>query len=252
MMQSFCAAKMGLKAQQIRIDTIANNVANVNTYGFKSSSVNFKDTLYTKMLNPVETEEDLNLNRGTGVMVSSTVRSFAEGTPIETGVALDMRIEGDGFFTISGQEGENYYTRSGAFAVSVEDDGNYLVNAQGDYVLDTNLNKIVLPGNSDDLSVNSAGEIYIDDTYVATLNIADFVNKDGLSAIGNGYYAETEASGQPVAAQDAIVHQGSLESSNVDLGLEMTRLIRAQRAFSLVSKALTTSDEMARQAANMR
>lgn len=251
-MQSLFAARMGLKAQQTRVDTIANNIANINTYGFKASDVRFKDALYTQMERPVESEVDLNLKRGSGVMVSATSRTFVEGTPIETGVPLDMRIEGDGFFTVQGNDGENYYTRSGAFAVSSEDGNQFLVTSQGDYVLDTNGNKIQLPGNPQEISVNPEGAIYLDGTYVATLNIADFANKQGLSSVGKGYFLQTEVSGEAQAATDATVHQGSLESSNVDLSLEMTRLIRAQRSFSLVSRALTTSDDMARQAANMR
>ncbi len=252
MMQSLFSARMGLKAQQTRVDTIANNIANINTYGFKASDVRFKDALYRQMQRPVESEEDLNLKQGTGVLVSATARMFTEGTPVETGVPLDLRIEGDGFFTVQGPDGENYYTRNGAFAVSSESGQQFLVTSQGDYLLDTNGNRIEIPGNPQEISVNTEGAIYLDGTYVTTLNIADFENKQGLSAIGKGYFAETDASGGAVAATDATVHQGSLESSNVDLSLEMTRLIRAQRTFSLVSSALTTSDDMARLVANMR
>lgn len=252
MLQSLYSAKMGIIAQQSKVDTIANNIANVNTFGFKSGSVAFKDALYTAMSRPVESEEELNLQQGNGVLIAATKRSFAQGAPVITGVPLDMRIEGNGFFTVSTEDGGQNYTRSGAFAVSREGDAQYLVNAQGDYVLGTDLNRIELPDNINDLSVAGGGEIYVNDTVIATMNIAAFANNEGLLAVKNGCYAQTEASGEAMSALNTFVHQGSLEGSNVDLGLEMTKLIRAQRAFSLVSKALTTADDMSATASNMR
>ncbi|MCK5129294.1 MAG: flagellar hook-basal body protein [Clostridiales bacterium] len=252
MMQSIYSAKMGLIAQQQRTDTIANNIANISTTGFKSSRVSFKDALYATMKSPVEGAESKNLQRGHGVLLSATSRSFAQGFPVETGVPLDMRIEGDGFFVLSGDNDGLNYTRNGSFAVSVEGDTQYLVNAQGYYVMDTALNKIELPNDIEDISVNVAGEIYVNDISVATLNIAAFTNNAGLEATKNSFFVETEASGEPIAAESATVYQGSLEGSNVDIALEMTKLIRAQRAFTLVSKALTTSDEMSALANRMR
>lgn len=243
---------MGIMAQQTKVDVIANNIANINTYGFKGSSVSFKDALYSAMRRPVESEEELNLQQGNGVMVAGIKRFFSEGAPIVTGVPLDFRIEGDGFFTVSGENEEQLYTRCGTFAVSSEGTERYLVDATGHYVLDENLNRIELPADINDLAVNSAGEIYINETYATTLNIVSFTNNEGLEAVKNGCFAATEASGEPQAAAAASVYQGSLERSNVDMGLEMTRLIRAQRAFSLVSRALTTADEMSAIANNMR
>ncbi len=252
MMQSLFSAKMGIKAQQLRADTIANNIANINTTGFKSSRVSFKDALNTTMIRPVKSNEEPNLQQGNGVMVSAINKSFVQGTPVETGVPLDMRIEGDGFFTIDSGEGEQYYTRSGAFAVSNENNVHYLVNSRGDYVLDTGMNRIELPDSVSDVAVNSEGGVFGNDTLIAQLNIVSFANKNGLSSVGKGGYVETAASGGPFSSETAIVHQGSLESSNVDLSIEMTKLIRAQRALSLVSKALKTSDEMSAMTNNMR
>jgi flagellar basal-body rod protein FlgG len=251
MLQSLYSAKMGIMAQQTKVDVIANNIANINTYGFKGSGVSFKDALYSAMRRPVESEEDLNLQQGNGVMVAGIKRFFSEGAPVVTGVPLDFRIEGDGFFTIEGENGEQLYTRSGTFAVSTEGAERYLVDATGSYVLDTGLNRIELPADINEFTVNNDGDIYINETYSTTLNIVSFSNNEGLAAAKNGCFAATEASGEPQAAT-ASVYQGSLERSNVDLALEMTKLIRAQRAFTLVSRALTTADEMSATANNMR
>lgn len=251
MMQSLYSARLGILAQQSKVDTIANNIANVNTNAYKSTNVSFKDAMYSTLQRPVESEADLNLQQGNGVLLSGITRSFAPGMPIITGADLDFRIEGDGFFTVSNPSGDQFYTRSGAFAVSDEGTEQYLVNASGDYVLDTNLNRISLPETINDFKVNSAGEIFVNEVYFSTLNVVTFANKEGLETVGNSKFAETEASGAPEAST-AEIYQGSLEGSNVDLSLEMTKLIRAQRAFSLVSRALTTADEMSAVANNMR
>ena len=169
MLQSLYSAKMGIIAQQTKVDVIANNIANINTYGFKGSNVSFKDTLYTAMRRPVESEAELNLRQGNGVMVAGIKRFFSEGAPIVTGVPLDFRIEGDGFFTVEGDNGEQLYTRSGTFAVSTEGTERYLVDSRGSYVLDTGLNRIELPADINEFTVNSAGEIYIDEVYSTTL-----------------------------------------------------------------------------------
>ena len=246
------SAKMGIIAQQQRTDTIANNIANINTTGFKSSSVSFKDALYSTMRNPVDNTGSKNLQQGNGVLLAATTRSFAQGIPIETGIPLDMRIEGDGFFVVEDANGLLNYTRNGSFAVSIEESTQYLVNAQGFYVLDEDSNRIELPNDIEDLSINTDGEIFVDDLLVASLNIASFVNNEGLETTKNGLFSETVASGEPSKAQAASVYQGSLEGSNVDIALEMTKLIRAQRAFTLMSKALTTADEMSAIANRMR
>lgn len=252
MMQSLYSAKMGIIAQQTRTDTIANNVANINTHGFKRSNVTFKDTLYSTMKRPEGMGQEYNLQQGNGVVVSAINRSFAPGVPLDTGVPLDMRIEGDAFFTVSSADGTPNYTRNGCFAVSNEGGANYLVDTQGRYVLDENLNKIQLPSNINDITVNSGGDISANGTHIATLNIVSFANNDGLEATQGTCYKATDASGDPIKATNVSVYQGQLEGSNVDLGLEMTKLIRAQRALSLASKAISTADEMSAIANNMR
>lgn len=250
-MQMLYAAKLGLQVQQERVNTIANNIANVNTVGFKSQRVDFKDALYTQMINPADVGSNANLQQGTGVLISATTRDFAAGAPMNTGNALDLYLDGDGFFTVMDGAGQNMYTRNGSFAISAEADGRYLVTAQGYYVLDVNNNRINLGQDAVEINVNAQGVISANGNVLTTMRIMDFPNKGGLSAQGDGCYIETEVSGEPVASQ-ARVKQGANEASNVELSLEFTRLIRAQRAFSLVSRAVTMWDQMAGTANNLR
>lgn len=250
-MQMLYAAKLGLQVQQERVNTIASNIANVNTPGYKNQRVDFKDALYTQMINPADTTSNANLHQGTGVLIAATTRDFTTGTPMNTGVALDLYLDGDGFFTVMDGSGQNMYTRNGSFAVSSEADGRYLVTAQGYYVLDQNNNRINLGQGEIEFNVNAQGVISLNGNMLTTLRIVDFPNKGGLSAQGQGCYIETEVSGEPVEAR-ALVVQGATESSNVDVSVEFTRLIRAQRAFSLAGRAVTMWDQMASTANNLR
>jgi flagellar basal body rod protein FlgG len=205
------------------------------------------------MKRPKGLEQDrYNLQQGNGVVVSTVSRSFTPGVPYNTGLPLDMRIEGDAFFTVSSPDSLPNYTRNGCFAVSNENGSNYLVNTQGRYVLDVNGNRIQLPSDINDITVNNGGEISANGAYIATLNIVSFPNNDGLEATQGTCFKATDASGVPVKATGVSVYQGQLEGSNVDLGLEMTKLIRAQRALTLASRAIRTSDDMTAIANNMR
>ena len=230
-MQSIYTAKHGLQAQQQRLDTIASNLANVSTTGYKSQSTGFKDALYTHMINPADTTSTANLQQGSGVLVATAYRDFTAGTPVATGETLDFCIEGDGFFTVQNSAGEVQYTRSGAFTVSVEATGRYLTTSEGYYVLDSDGNRIMLPEDANGISVSSDGMLDFGNGTAAKLGIATFVNKDGLAQMGKGCYAATVASGDAIASK-ATVRQGYLESSNVDVSLELTKLIRTQRAYS--------------------
>jgi flagellar basal-body rod protein FlgG len=251
-MQALYSAASGVKSQQKRIDVLANNVANINTYGFKSSRVNFKDALYQTMLRPVQPQADLNLELGHGVLLSDITMDFHQGALLSTGNSLDCYIEGDGFFTLQDSQGILSYTRSGAFAKSVEADGTYLVANKGAYVLDAQGQRVRLPEDGsfsvgpDGTLTDTAGIPY------AQLGIANFSNQAGLQAMGNGVYQPTEASGELLVVADPQIKQGYLEGSNVDLAGEMTRLIRAQRALSMASRAITTADEMDSTANNLR
>lgn len=250
-MQILYAAKLGLQMQQRRVDTIANNIANVSTAGFKSQRVDFKDALYTQMINPADVTSGANLQRGTGVLTAATTRDFSLGARLNTGNALDLYLNGDGFFTVAGGQGEITYTRNGSFGASNEADGRYLTTTQGHYVLDTGGNRIALPHDVSQMTVGPEGVLSIGGVDIAVLRIVDFPNKGGLSAQGGGCYMETEVSGAAVSAR-ARVEQGAMEASNVDLAVELTRLIRSQRAFTLAGRAVGAWDQMAANANSLR
>jgi flagellar basal body rod protein FlgG len=168
-----------------------------------------------------------------------------------TGYALDFYIDGDGFFTITDGSGGVQYTRSGDFAVSGEADSAYLVTPSGQYVMDINMNRIKLPADISTIELSPEGVLSANDTVLGTLNLVDFPNKDGLLLLGGGNYIESASSGAAIKT-NAIVRQGVLEASNVDLTVETTRLIRAQRAFSLASRALTSWNDMTEKVYNLR
>ncbi len=245
MIQAFSSAKLAMRAQQTRLDTIANNIANINTQGFRSGAITFKDTLYTTM-------EDGTV-RGTGAIVAASARSMNQGTPMQTGVSLDFMIDGTGFFKVERSDGTQAYTRMGRFAVSAEQGGQYLVTANGDYVLDQNNSKISIPNGTKDIAVSTDGTLKTaGGTVIAKLNIACFSNPDGLSSIGNDCFVATEASGAAKNATSYTVKNGVLEGSNVDYAQEMVKLITTQRAYTIAGKALQTVDEMRATANNMR
>ena len=252
MIQSLATAAAGLSAQQQKIDIIANNISNVNTAAYKSTDARFKDTLYTAMENPDLEAQEANLQKGTGVALASTDVDFTQGSVISTGNPLDLMINGDGFFELMTASGEVVYSKNGAFTVSSEEDGGYLVNSQGDYVLDADGDKILVPEGASEFIVQSDGRIIIDGTQTQQLGIYTFENTQGLLSVGDSCFSETAASGEAVAASDCTVTQGALEGSNVNLASELTRLIEAQRVFSLASQALQTADDMEGLANNIR
>ncbi len=251
MMQSLLTAASGLSAQQQKIDIISNNIANVNTAAYKSTDARFQDTLYTAMENPDAEAPATNLEKGTGVALSSTTINFSQGSTLSTGNTLDLMIEGDAFFKLEKADGEYAYTKDGSFSLSAEDDGIYLVNSDGYYVLDENDERILVPEDADSFIVKNDGSIVMGSAE-AQLGIYEFDNTAGLTPAGGNMFTESVASGTAVAAEDYSIEQGTLEGSNVDLALELTNLMQAQRVFSLASKALQTADEMEGLANNLR
>lgn len=250
-MQALYTAKLGLQAQQQRVNIIGNNIANSQTIAYKKQRADFKDALYTAMIDPADTQSTANLQQGCGTLISSTPRDFTLGEPEMTGYTLDFFLDGDGFFTISDGNGGFMYTRSGNFTVSGEGDGAYLTTPSGDYVLDVNMNRIKLPPDVSTVELSPQGVLSANDVELGTLNLVDFPNKDGLLHLGEGCYIESESSGAATKTT-ATVRQGVLEASNVDLSVETTRLIRAQRAFSLASRALTSWNDMTEKVYNLR
>jgi flagellar basal-body rod protein FlgG len=261
MYEALSIAATGLTNQQRRLDTIAHNVANVNSTAYKSARLDFKDALYTAGVTPGRPrtpEPEGNQQKGHGLMIAGIARDFRPGSFESTERPLDVAIEGEGFFELGDRAGNIVYTRNGNFKVSVEEDGIYLTNAEGLYVHDENGMIISVPYGAETINVGEDGTILFmtgDELHpeaTVRLGLYTFRNLHGLEAVGNGNYAETPASGERLPADEAKVRQGVLESSNVNLAEEMTRLIRTQRAFSLASRALTTADEMEGIANNMR
>lgn len=248
-MQTIYTAKHGLLAQQHRMNAVSSNIANVNTTGYKSQSTAFKDALYTRMIDPSNVNSDANLMQGSGVVLASTHRDFSVGAPSVTSNKLDFYLEGDGFFAVTDGE-RTMYTRNGAFTVSVQNNQRYLVTADGHYVLDNRNQRITLPTEDSNLTVAQDGTIDLGDGKSAKFNIVTFVNKDGLMHNGGSCYLATEASGEPKAGTANVI-QGRLEASNVDLSLEMTKLIRTQRAYSIAARVLSTWNEMETETNNM-
>lgn len=255
MIQSTYTARSGLIAQQQRMDTIANNMANLSTVGYKSVRADFKDALYQTMVRPQQPQDGLNLQKGVGTLLGATTRDFVQGTPQMSGGALDLMLSGDGFFAVQDINGDTLYTRDGSFSLSVQGEASkFLVTGDGRYVLDTNGQPIDLKDTpTSDIAFKEDGTIWRVSTgeQLGELGIYTFMNRKGLEAASNNRFRQTDASGEPIEST-AAVRQGYLESSNVDLAGEMVRMIRAQRAFSLSSRALTTADQMDSEANQIR
>ena len=256
MYQAMMTAASGLRNQQQRLDTIANNVANINSTAFKSVRLDFKDALYTAGITPgpARTPEG-NQQRGHGVMIAGIAKDFRGGNLQVTNRPLDVALDGEGFFELRDLNGNIFYTRNGSFNLSAEDDGAYLVSSGGLYVHDIAGERIQVPAGTEMISIDSDGTIRFlvgEEEATAVLSVYTFRNLTGLLSMGDGTYAESEASGERLPAEGTRVEQGALEGSNVNLGEEMTRIMRTQRAFQLASRALTTADDMEGIANNMR
>jgi flagellar basal-body rod protein FlgG len=252
-------AASGLRHQQLRIDTIAHNVSNTNTHGYKNARLDFKDSLYVAGITPGPARSlEESQQKGHGLLVAGITRDFKPGHLERTERELDFAIEGEGFFSVSALNGDVVYTRGGSFHRSVEANGTFLVDGHGLYVLNENGGRVQIPPETSKFETNVDGTIFfidMNDNILGTerLGIFTFRNIKGLEAVGNGTFAPTPAAGERFQVNDNVtVRQRVLEGSNTNLSEEMTRLIRTQRAFQLASRALTTADEMQGIANNMR
>jgi flagellar basal-body rod protein FlgG len=250
-------AATGLTNQQRRLDTIADNIANVNVAGFRASRLDFKDALYTAGIVPAAPRTpDGNQQKGHGVATAAITRDSKQGSLTQTGGKLDFAIEGDGFFELSNADGERLYTRGGNFYFSDSDAGLSLVSANGYFVNDADGNAIVAPRDTNEVTITDDGVLSFQtpdgEVVQARLGIYGFRNVMGLNAAGSGNYTVSGISGDIFPTEGARVVQGFLENSNTDLSREMTLMIRSQRAFSLASRALTTADDMEQLANNLR
>ncbi|SHI75680.1 flagellar basal-body rod protein FlgG [Thermoclostridium caenicola] len=266
MMRSLWTAATGMKAMQFSVDTIANNLANVSTTAYKKEKPEFEDLLYVTMQQAYSDGENtrpVNLQVGHGVVARANVRDFTMGAIQQTGNKLDMAIEGDAFFLVRGPDGNPYYTRDGSFKVSMTDMGKMLATSKGYPVLDRDGLEIYLDTDLENIIIEPSGEILYRDPETGTsmstgqfIGLFQFENVQGLEAVGGNMYRTTSASGEAIPDEEtenpSTIRTGFLEASNVQVVEEMVKLITAQRAYELNSKAITTSDEMLQVANNLR
>jgi flagellar basal-body rod protein FlgG len=258
--RSLQTAALGMKAQQTKVDNIANNLANANTTGFKRSRAVFQDLLYQNVQADGAGEdsgaEPAELQIGHGATTVATVRNFSQGSFAETGNALNLAINGDGFFQVRQPDGSLAFTRDGTFTLS--SDGN-IVTQTGQQVVPS----INVPPDAVEIDINKEGvvsaRIQGESRMVelGQLELARFSNANGLRAMGGNMYEQTEASGEPFLGAPGrngmgTVRQGFLEKGNVEVVKEMTSLIQAQRTYELNSKMVKTSDNMMQTANNVK
>jgi flagellar basal-body rod protein FlgG len=252
---SLWIAKTGLDAQQTRMSVIANNLANVNTHGFKRDRALFEDLLYQNIQQPggqvtADTQSPTGMMVGTGTRVVATEKTHTQGNLITTGNALDLAVQGDGFFQIQMNDGTIAYTRDGGFKVSAT---GQIVTSAGNPVLPN----VTLPANAATLTIGRDGTITAELSNgggaqnLGQIQVARFINPAGLQSMGGNLLKETPASGTPqlqVPGEGGAgsVMQGTLEASNVNVVEEMVNMIETQRAYEINSKAISSVDGMLR------
>ncbi len=253
MIRGLYTAATGMNSMQHQIDVTSNNIANVNTTGFKQDRAEFQDLMYESLNYTAgqTTQTTINptgIDVGLGVRVSGIQKNFSEGDLKLTSNTLDLAIQGKGFFQITLPSGETAYTRNGAFKLNNE---GSIVNSSG-YSLNP---EIVVPDNVTDLSIAKDGTVTATDPQTSTtvdlgqITVADFINPAGLTPLGDSLFMQSDASGDvlegnPTEEQFGSIQQGMIELSNVKLVNEMVDLITAQRAYEANSKAITTADGM--------
>lgn len=261
MMQSLHTAATGMLGMQLQIDTTANNIANVNTIGFKKSRAEFADLMYRTMeyagtATSDTTQSPTGIEVGLGVRPTAVNKIFTEGSLKQTDNPLDISITGNGFFKLELPDGTEVYSRNGAFK---RDSAGTIVNSDG-YAL---VPQIVIPEDATDISIGTDGTVSVvqagqtQATVIGQINTTAFINPAGLHSMGDNLYMETDASGQPVdgiPGQNGlgVIRQGFVELSNVELVVELTDLITGQRAYDANSKIITTSDEMLQTVNNLK
>jgi flagellar basal-body rod protein FlgG len=254
MLRAFSTAATGMSAQQMMVDVIANNLANINTSGFKKSQIDFQDLLYVSMQKAGSevgsgTVAPGGIEVGSGVKTASTVKVFSQGELTNTGNNLDCAIQGDGFFQVTTPSGQTRYTRDGAFFRSA--DGT-LVTASGYSISPA----ITVPADVTEVDIAPDGTVSgTSSAGIATIGqiqLARFANPSGLSNEGGNLLAETPASGSatlgtPGSGGMGSIQSGFLEKSNVQMVTELVNLITAQRAYEINSRAIKAGDDMLQQ-----
>ncbi|MBR1169853.1 flagellar basal-body rod protein FlgG [Bradyrhizobium sp. DASA03005] len=253
-MQALHTAATGMAAQELNVQVISNNIANLRTTGFKKQTAAFQDLIYEHVRRVGAQSSDqgtilpVGVDIGGGVKTVGTPRSMTQGTLSQTGNDLDLAVSGEGFFKILMPDGTFQYTRDGTFQM---DNQGRVVTAQGNPVQPT----ITIPNNASGISVSEQGQVSVTlpgsstSSIVGQIGITRFINKAGLQPVGNNQFTETPSSGAP---QDGTANsegygkitQGSLEQANVDVVSEMSDLIAAQRAYEMNAKVISAADQM--------
>ena len=261
-MSSLSIAGTGMLAQQLNVEVISNNIANMNTTGFKRQRAVFQDLIYQNLLRvgtqttESGTIEPSGIQIGVGVNAGAVYRITEQGSLTNTGNDLDLAIQGKGYFRITLSDGSSAYTRAGTFQLSPT---GLIVTQDGLNVAPG----LTVPNDAIDITINQNGEVLaiingqVTPTNVGQIELVSFANESGLEAIGDNLLLETAASGTatpgvPGVGGNGTILQGFLETSNVNPVAEVTSLITAQRAYEMNSRVITTADEMLRTIANLR
>lgn len=253
MINSLWISKTGMEAQQMQLDVISNNLANVSTNGFKRANAVFEDLMYQNLRqvganSSEQSQLPTGLQIGLGVRTVATSRSFAQGNLQQSGNKLDVAVQGNGFFQVTMPDGTTNYTR----------DGSFQVNSQGQLVTATGLpvaDGVTVPANATSVAIGGDGVVTAQipgsaaPQTIGTIALASFINPAGLEPKGQNLYAESAASGQPTSGTPGengmgALMQGFVETSNVNVVQELVTMIQTQRAYEMNSKAIQTSDQM--------
>lgn len=261
-MKALQIAATGMLAQQLNVEVISHNIANMRTTGYKRMRPEFQDLLYQNVRAPGASSSETGttlpsgIQIGLGVKTASTYRVMTQGDLTNTEKELDLAIRGEGFFQVQLPDGETAYTRSGALAL---DATGQIVTQEG-YLIDPS---VTVPDNARQISINASGEVQVRidgqtlPQTVGTIELARFVNKAGLEAIGDNLFLETPASGTPTTGNPnsdgfGSLLQNFLESANVNAVSEISDLIAAQRAYEMNARVISAADEMMSATANLR
>jgi flagellar basal-body rod protein FlgG len=260
-MRALYTAATGMMAQELNVQVISNNIANMRTTGYKRQRAEFQDLLYEHVRRiGTQTSDQGNIlpvgvDLGSGVKTVGTPRLMQQGTLAPTGSELDLAIRGEGFFKIQLPDGTYAYTRDGSFQMDAQ---GRIVTVQGNVVSPG----LTIPQNATGLTVNSQGQVSVTPngtttpTVIGQLTLTRFINKAGLLSIGDNMFTETPASGTPQDGQPNTdgagdIQQGNLEQANVEAVSEISDLIAAQRAYEMNGKVITAADQMLQATANM-
>jgi flagellar basal-body rod protein FlgG len=260
MMRTLFSAASGMQAQTLNMDVIANNLANINTAGFKKSRAEFQDLLYQTLREPgarstIATEIPTGMQVGLGVKPSAINRIFSQGNFRQTGSALDLVIEGDGFFQVTMPDGTIAYTRNGNFS---RDSTGRIVTNDGDPLEPA----ITIPADAISITVGNDGTVSVlrpgetVSTEVGSIQLVKFINPEGLKSLGKNLYLNTTSSGDPIQGTPGLegmgtISQGFQEMSNVEIVDELVSMIVAQRAYETNSRAIQAANQMLRDAINI-